>query len=228
MTRALGALLIVMGVVGVFVVATRVIRAAGAPAPPAVMTQRTVATSAATPPAADVASERRVRLGDVRHHSARIGDIEPIDKPRPTRLRIAALGVDAPVTALGVAASGEMEVPQDSGTIAWYEHGPSPGQNGSAVLAGHVDYDGQPGVFFRLDDLRDGDTITVAFEGAGPRTFTVVDGASIAKTALPIDRLFRRTGRPVLTLITCGGEFDPARRSYRSNVVVRAVPSDDG
>lgn len=227
MPRALGALLILLGVVGVVTVAARVLQSA-APATPAAMTRPSVTTSAPPVTDRDVPSEAHLKLGDVRHHSARLEDLEPVDNPHPTRVHIPALGVDAPVTALGVASNGEMEVPDDSETVAWYEHGPSPGQEGSAVLAGHVDYNGRQGVFFRLDDLRDGDTITVEFGQSDPRMFTVVDGASIDKAELPIDRLFRRAGRPVLTLITCGGEFDPARRSYRSNVVVRAVPSDDG
>jgi sortase (surface protein transpeptidase) len=161
----------------------------------------------------------------VRHHSARLEDVEPTEKPHPTRLRIDALGIDAPVIALGVAANGEMDVPTDADTVAWYEYGPAPGQRGSAVLAAHVDYNGERGVFFTLDDLEAGESITVEFADGPPRTFTVTDGASIAKTALPVERLFRRDGRTTLTLITCGGEFDAATRSYRENVVVRARPS---
>jgi Sortase domain len=162
----------------------------------------------------------------VRHHSARLEDVRPAEKPHPTRLRIDALGINTRVSAFGVAASGEMDVPADAQTVAWYEYGPSPGQPGSAVLAAHVDYNGERGVFFGLAELEAGATITVEFAGARPRTFTVVDGgASISKAELPIDKLFRRDGPPALTLITCGGDFDPERRSYRSNVVVRAVPS---
>jgi LPXTG-site transpeptidase (sortase) family protein len=163
--------------------------------------------------------------GPVRHQSARIEDIEREAVPRPTRLRIPALGIDASVAALGVAASGEMEVPTDAQTVAWYEYGPSPGQEGSAVLAAHVDYNGVRGVFFDLAQLDRGDQVTVELRRGPARTFTIEERASVEKEVLPIDELFRRDGHPVLTLITCGGEFDAAARSYRSNVVVRAVPT---
>lgn len=163
--------------------------------------------------------------GPVSHRSARIEDAEPEDKPRPTRVRIPALGVDARIASLGVAATGEMDVPNEAGTVAWYEYGPSPGQDGSAVLAAHVDYNGVRGIFFDLAQLDAGDRITVDLAGVGSRSFTVQQRASVAKEVLPIDELFRRDGEPVLTLITCGGEFDAAARSYRSNVVVRAVPT---
>lgn len=166
--------------------------------------------------------------GPVRHHSARIEDIEETPKPRPSRLRIAALGIDAPVGALGVEPTGAMEVPSDVDTVAWYGYGPSPGQPGSAVLAAHVDYNGRKGVFFRLGDLRAGDMVTVDFADGGSRTFVVRERASVAKEALPVGELFRREGRPALTLITCGGDFNAATRSYRNNIVVRAVPTDLG
>lgn len=161
----------------------------------------------------------------VRHQSARIEDIGDETAPRPTRVRIPALGIDAQIVALGVADYGEMEVPRDAGTVAWYEYGPSPGQEGSAVLAAHVDYNGERGIFFDLARLGAGDEVIVEFEGGRTRTFTVEEQASVAKEVLPIDDLFRREGAPALTLITCGGEFDAAARSYRSNVVVHAVPT---
>lgn len=117
-----------------------------------------------------------------------------------------------------------MDVPADADTVAWCQYGPSPGASGSAVLAAHVDYDGREGVFFGLTDLRVGDSVVVEFAERRPRTFVVRRRASIAKRALPVDELFSRAGPPTLTLITCGGTFDPAARSYRDNVVVLAVP----
>lgn len=162
--------------------------------------------------------------GPVDHRSARLEDLDAADAPRPSRVRIDALGIDAPIVALGVAPSGEMEVPENAETVAWYAYGPSPGQAGSAVLAAHVDYDGRPGVFFRLTRLRAGDAVVVEFVDSHAQTFVVEERASISKKALPIDELFRREGAPTLTLITCGGDFDAATRSYRNNVVVLAAP----
>ena len=37
--------------------------------------------------------------------------------------------------------------------VAWYRYGPTPGAPGSAVLAGHVDWHGVPGIFFHLSEL---------------------------------------------------------------------------
>lgn len=216
--RVLIVALVLMAAVPVAVVGRSVL----APTPQSPSRPSVMAASTARPTSA-TSSEDASDSGDaVSHHSARLEDAAPIEKPRPTRLRIDALDIDAPIVALGVADSGEMDVPTDADTVAWYEHGPSPGQDGSAVLAAHVDYHGSRGVFFDLSALEAGATLTVEFADAPARTFTVIDGASIAKTALPIDELFRRDGQPALTLITCGGDFDPERRSYESNVIVYA------
>ncbi len=44
------------------------------------------------------------------------------------------------------------------------------------------------------------------------------------KRALPLEELFRRDGREVLTLITCGGPYLADAGGYQDNVVVSAVP----
>jgi sortase (surface protein transpeptidase) len=239
MTRRLTAAGLAVVLVGALaIVGVRLVASTPADALPSQLrTERDVAASAMgsdSPFISDASPEPRPRSeqppgpdgsAPVRHRSARIEDLEVERKPRPTRLRIPALGVDAPVRAFGVAPSGEMDVPADASTVAWYEHGPGPGQPGSAVLAAHVDHDGQRGVFFDLADLTAGAELVVELASGRTRTFVVRERASIAKVALPIDELFRREGDAVLTLITCGGEFDPGARSYRSNVVVRAAPA---
>lgn len=237
MSRRLAAAALAVTLVGALVaVAPRLTSSSPADALPSQLTaQRGTGSAPAGGPVMDGASPVAVPpsaqplapdgSGPVQHRSARIEDLETERTPRPTRLRIPALGVDAPVRALGVAPTGEMEVPADASTVAWYEYGPGPGQPGSAVLAAHVDYHGDRGVFFDLAGLTAGTEVLVELASGRPLRFVVSERASIAKVALPIDELFRRDGDPVLTLITCGGEYDAAARSYRSNVVVRAVPA---
>ena len=54
--------------------------------------------------------------------------------------------------------------------------------------------------------------------------YEVTGREAIVKKALPVDEIFARDGRPLLVLITCGGEYLPELRSHRDNVVVTAVP----
>ena len=54
--------------------------------------------------------------------------------------------------------------------------------------------------------------------------YTVAAVRAYAKADLPAE-VFDRAGAPRLVLISCGGPFDRARRSYRDNIVVYGVPS---
>jgi LPXTG-site transpeptidase (sortase) family protein len=147
----------------------------------------------------------------------------------PVGLRIERIGVDAPIEPYGVdTRNGEMDVPRNVKDVAWYKHGPIPGETGSAVLAAHVDLSGQgKGVFFNLKTLSEGDEIYVNFDNGEEAGFRVSARTIYTKDNLPIDAIFSRTGPAVLTLITCGGGFNESVGSYDSNVVVYAIAIDD-
>lgn len=155
--------------------------------------------------------------------SGRLEDLEGEPTSQPVRLRIDALGIDAPIQAVGVR-DGEMEVPSRSGAVGWYRFGASPGQQGSAVLAAHVSWGGERGVFYSLRDLPPGAAIEVTFEDGSVRRFRSAALASYDKDDLPVGEIFRREGDPGLTLITCGGAFNPSLRSFENNVVAYALP----
>ncbi len=146
----------------------------------------------------------------------------------PVNLRIPALGQDAAIIPAGVERNGDMEVPENVTDVAWYKYGSAPGEPGSAVLAAHVDLAGQgPGVFFELRTLDPGSVIYIDFDDGTTVAYRTEARAVYDKEALPTDAIFSREGPPVLTLITCGGDFNRSIRRYDSNVVVYAVPFDD-
>jgi hypothetical protein len=143
----------------------------------------------------------------------------------PARLRIPALDLDVSVDAVGIDAStGDFAVPPSVDEVGWYRYGPGfTADAGSIVIAGHVDSAAEgDGAFFRLGTLDAGDTVILT--GAGKdRAFEVVARERYAKTAIPLPKYFARDGALRLTLITCGGPFDPKTRHYRDNVVVTAA-----
>ncbi len=141
----------------------------------------------------------------------------------PVHLRVPAIGVDQAVRAVGVATDGQLDVPADAASVSWYRFGSGPTEPGSTVLAGHVDFGGRQGVFWRLDEVAVGQRVEVS-SAAGVDAFVVTAARRYAKTALPVDALFGREGTSQLVLVTCGGSFDRATSSYRDNVVVIAQP----
>jgi len=137
-------------------------------------------------------------------------------------IEIPAVGVDASVVPVGLLADRTMEVPAVD-QAGWYEPGPRPGEAGPAVIVGHVDSRRGPAVFFRPQELRPGDRIVVGLDGGAARSFLVERVERQPKEDLPVGRIWNRTDRPVLRLITCGGSFDRGSGHYRDNVIVNAT-----
>ena len=140
---------------------------------------------------------------------------------KPVRVVIPAIDVDAELVDLGIHDDGSMEVP-NFGLAGWYAPGPRPGEPGPAVIAAHVDSVRGPDVFYRLSELGAGDKITVRHADGSRTAFRVQRSEQQLKEELPAERIWNDTEKVVLRLITCGGDFDPNERSYRSNVIVYA------
>lgn len=142
----------------------------------------------------------------------------------PVRVVVEAIAVDAELVELGLEPDGSMEVP-DFGLAGWYAEGPRPGHPGPAVIAAHVDSRAGPDVFYRLRDLVPGDEIDVHYDSGDTASFVVESSERTPKDELPGDRIWPVTADRLLTLITCGGEFDRNVRHYRDNIVVYSVPA---
>jgi sortase (surface protein transpeptidase) len=142
----------------------------------------------------------------------------------PTRLRVPAIRVDAPVVPVGVDGRA-LAIPDDPSVVGWWRDGARPGApTGTVVLAGHVDaWDTGPGALFHLSRMQPGDAVSVHTD-TGDRGYVVEAVRRYAKPELPAE-VFARDGRPRLVLISCGGTFDRRIRSYTDNVVVYATPA---
>jgi hypothetical protein len=140
----------------------------------------------------------------------------------PVRLLVPSINVDASFVDLSLDADGALEVPADGGPAGWYTGGPTPGELGPAVIAGHVDWAGRPGVFMDLTDLEPGDGIEVRRADGSVVTFGVTRVASFGKDEFPTNDVYGNLDRPGLRLVTCGGDFDTAVGHYEDNVIVFA------
>lgn len=142
----------------------------------------------------------------------------------PVRVVVPAIGVDARLVRLGLNPDRSMEVP-DFGLAGWYAEGPKPGHPGPAVVAAHVNSRAGPDVFYRLRELQPGHEVRVTFDSGDEVTFVVESREQVPKDHLPADRIWPVTNDRMLTLITCGGEFDTSVRSHRENVIVYTSPA---
>jgi LPXTG-site transpeptidase (sortase) family protein len=135
---------------------------------------------------------------------------------------VTAIGIDTALESLHLGKNGALTPPRNFARAGWYADGTAPGDQGPAVIAGHVDSKRGPAAFYRLRELEAGDRIEVVRGGETVR-FTVVSTAWYPKTTFPTDEVYGPTPDRQLRLITCGGVFDHRLRSYKDNLVVYAV-----
>ncbi|MFD0039887.1 class F sortase [Streptomyces anulatus] len=147
----------------------------------------------------------------------------PLAPSRPLKVAIPGIFIEAAVTGLGLDAKGRLEAPPLSKPklTGWYEKGPSPGEDGTALLVGHRDTRTGPAIFLNLNALRRGDKVNVARADRKTAVFTVDAVKTYTKDKFPDDKVYGETGRPELRLLTCGGRFDK-KAGYSANVVVFA------
>lgn len=143
---------------------------------------------------------------------------------KPVLLEIPKIGVRTTLMTLGKNPDGTLEVPPLSrvNEAGWYRLGPAPGSTGPAVIAGHVDSKKGPGVFFRLGELRPGNTVKVSRDDGTRAMFQVDSVESVPKDQFPTNKVYGMIKYPGLRLITCGGSFNGDSGHYVNNVIVYA------
>lgn len=140
----------------------------------------------------------------------------------PVEVRIPVLRASAQVIDLGLQDDGELETPNGAEPVGWYTGSPTPGALGPAVLAGHVDWAGEPGTFVGLRELLPGDEVEVQRADGSTAVFAVDRVSEHGKDEFPTDEVYGDTTTAQLRLITCGGAFDEDSGEYLDNVVVFA------
>lgn len=146
-----------------------------------------------------------------------------LDYSQPVRVEIPGIGVSSTLEELELNSAGEMEVPADPDKAGWFTPAPPPGVPGVSVISGHVTWNQDPVVFFRLGDLRAGDKIRVQRADGVTAVFTVERIGEFAKSTFPTKAVYTPTEGAGIRLITCGGQYDDVNNRYLSNVIVWAT-----
>lgn len=146
----------------------------------------------------------------------------PAPPPR-VRLVIPAIGINVPIESVGVRTDGTMETPEQSpwNDVGWYNAGPRPGEQGSAVIAGHLDRPGgNPAVFWHLRDLHVGDTVLVVDAQGKTLHFHVTRIGFYPPQEAPVQDIFGNTAGRFLNLMTCAGDWIPTEHQTALRIVV--------
>lgn len=142
----------------------------------------------------------------------------------PTHLNIPAVGIQADFEEpLGLNEDQTIEVPDTYTEVGWYKHGPTPGEQGPAVVLGHVDSFEGPAVFWPLKELEEGDEVHIEREDGTIATFIVTSKATYDQNEFPTEEVYGPTEFPELRLVTCSGTYDKGIQRYSHNLVVYAI-----
>lgn len=140
--------------------------------------------------------------------------------PRPVvnNLSLPSLGFQAPIVTVGVTADNAIDVPAGL-QIGWWNGSARPGTSGAVFLDGHVD-----GVFKRLPNAVIGQTASVYYDGQ-TYTYQIVHKEVVDLTGVDMTRTLSVYGGGAegLNMMTCAGNYDPARGTYDQRLVVYAV-----
>jgi LPXTG-site transpeptidase (sortase) family protein len=146
---------------------------------------------------------------------------QPFADFTPARLQLPKLGIDAPVVQVLTAQDGTMGSPTNATDVGWYP-GAKPGK-GNALFDSHHDWNGAEGSFYRLEEIRPGDTVVVVGSRPGQKlTYVVVWTKQVNGGIDASDLLGAHAGKQETTLITCGGAFNTQTRHHVDRIVVRA------
>ncbi|MBN0043452.1 class F sortase [Streptomyces actuosus] len=152
------------------------------------------------------------------------GTVSRMPRSTPVRLIIPKISVDAPFTTLALGADGHLQPPpaHDTNLVGWYGAGASPGERGTAIIAGHVDTTTSAAVFANLNELRKGDVFRIERADGRTASFVVDDAETFAKNDFPDERVYADSDQAQVRLITCAGAYDHTAKDYTENLVVFA------
>ncbi len=146
----------------------------------------------------------------------------------PSSLIIPSLDVRAEVQHVGLSQKGTMAVPTNYTDVGWYRQGVIPGQEGSAVFAGHYDNGfGQAGIFYNLKNLQPGNDIYVVLADTTELHFKVSMSEELPQDTTQTAEIFSSEGIPRIRLITCDGVWDKELKTYSNRYIVTATLVND-
>ena len=148
----------------------------------------------------------------------------------PNRIVIPALKAVAPIVDVSTTPDGELQIPENPKVVGWWSPGSKPGAaKGTAILAGHINFNGVSGTLADIGKLKPGDEVDIyGTHNADHRTkvkFAVTGVRTYHKTKLPYQEIFDQSSIGRIAIVTCGGPFDASTGNYLDNIVAFAVPA---
>jgi sortase (surface protein transpeptidase) len=142
----------------------------------------------------------------------------------PRLLSAPAIGINrAPVESLALTRPTDAEAPYKWGDVAWYNRSPKPGDQGRAIIYGHLDSFCCPAIFYRLQFLKKGSIVQVGYPDGKWLDFMVQWNATYWNNQLPTNFMYANTNERGILLVTCAGAFHRDGTGYDHKRIVYAT-----
>jgi hypothetical protein len=128
----------------------------------------------------------------------------------PKLLTIPKLGVTSRITRVSVRENSEPKFPTNIYDTGWYENSVKPGEDGAALLIGHVRGEVKPGVFHDLTNLVPGDEFSVELGDGTMKHYYIVKMIAYPRNGVDYQELLTAVtpDKPGLNLLTAIGAFE--------------------
>ncbi len=138
----------------------------------------------------------------------------------PVQLSIPSIDLSLPIDPLGLLPDGKLDAPAEPFRLGWYRLNARPGEEGNAVLDGHLNLHGAPAAFANLHQVVVGEEIEVTDEEGVTRLFRVMKTEVYHVDHAPMEEIFGNTDGKHLNLITCAGVWREEMNHYDQRLVV--------
>ena len=157
----------------------------------------------------------------------------PVETPLPTpyrrndpvRIYFTGREVMADIVPVGLITEGEkagkVDTVDDALLTAWYMDGPSPGEDGNAIIDGHVRWKGKAGTFCILPEMQIGEEVVIEDDDGSTKAFAVSEVNYYPYDDVPPEAMDADWGgEPRLSLISCSGDFNYSAGTSETRVFV--------
>jgi len=143
----------------------------------------------------------------------------------PKRIDLPSIDAGGCIEQVSIDQYGQIAVPTNIYTAAWYVKSVLPGQPGLSIIDGHISgrYN-TDGIFEHLDRLKPGDTFTVTLGDGTVLSYRVFKEQSVPLNQA-VDTLLTKDSNVTasqLNLITCSGQYNKSTKLYDHRTIVSA------
>lgn len=145
---------------------------------------------------------------------------KPIPYGEPVKIEISRIGIRAAIEKVTISDRGVLQAPKNPSKVGWYRNGTVPGKRGNAFMYGHLNTTSSTAIFWKLRNVRVGDTVIVTNDKGQRLKFRVTSRQLYARNAAPLRSILGATTKRRLNLMTCAGTWSSRVRNYSHRLVV--------